>query len=65
MNEIKKTYLNVTLIKSTIAIKPNHKLCVRALGLRKINSTSKVLNTSMNRGLINKVFYLLKVQEAS
>jgi len=33
---------------------------VRGLGLRRINSTSEVIDTPANRGMINKVSYLLK-----
>ena len=65
MNEIKKAYLKLTLVKSTIGINPKHKLCVRALGLRKVNSSAKVLSNPLTKGLINKISYLLKVQELS
>ena len=63
MNNEKKSFLKLTLVKSTIGILPKHKLCVRALGLKKINSSSKVVNTLENIGLINKVSYLLDVQK--
>lgn len=54
--------LNVTLIKSKFGRLPGHKSCVHGLGLRKINQTVEVLNTPENRGMINKVSYLLKVE---
>jgi len=38
-----------------------HKACVRGLGLRRINHTVEVIDTPENRGMINKVHYLLKV----
>jgi len=31
--------------------------------LRKINQTVEVLNTAENRGMINKISYMLKVEE--
>lgn len=59
----KKT-LNVTLVKSKIGRLPAHKACVAGLGLRKMHQTVAVIDTPENRGMINKVSYLLKVEEA-
>ncbi len=59
-----KKFLEVTLVKSTIGRLPAHKACVSGLGLRKTNQTVKVIDTPENRGMINKVSYLLKVEEA-
>jgi len=56
--------INVTLIKSTIGRLPNHKACVLGLGLRRMHHTVSVIDTPENRGMINKVSYLLKVEEA-
>ncbi|GBU09675.1 50S ribosomal subunit protein L30 [Gammaproteobacteria bacterium] len=53
--------IKVTLIKSTNARLKTHKACVRGLGLRRINHTVEVIDTPENRGMINKVHYLLKV----
>jgi large subunit ribosomal protein L30 len=53
--------IKVTLIKSTIGTKGDHRLCVRGLGLRRINHTVEVLDTPANRGMINKVSYLVKL----
>lgn len=55
--------VTVTLIKSTNGRLQSHKDCVRGLGLRKINHTVEVQDTPENRGMINKVSYLLKVSE--
>lgn len=55
--------LKVTLVKSVHGRLPNHKLCVKGLGLRRINHTVEVIDTPENRGMINKVHYLLDVQE--
>ena len=63
MNKYSDGKVKVTLIKSVIGINPGHKLCVRALGLRKLNSSSCVVPTPQNMGLIRKVSYLLKTQE--
>lgn len=55
--------VKVTLVKSPIACQPNHKLCVKGLGLRKLNHTVEVEDTPSVRGMINKVSYLLKVED--
>eukprot|EP01133_Synstelium_polycarpum_P001231 gene1231-1420_t len=41
---------------------PNHKLCVKGLGLRRIGHTVEVLDTPENRGMINKAYYMLRVE---
>ncbi|PHV10451.1 50S ribosomal protein L30 [Chitinimonas sp. BJB300] len=52
--------IKVTLIKSLIGRLEAHKACARGLGLKKINQTVEVINTPENRGMINKISYLLK-----
>lgn len=54
--------IKVTQIKSTAKRLKAHKACVRGLGLKKINHTVEVMDTPENRGMINKVSYLLKVE---
>ena len=54
--------IKVTLLKSLIGTKPEHRACVRGLGLRRRMSSAEVLDTPDNRGMINKVSYLLKVE---
>ena len=56
--------LKVTLTRSTIGRLKSHKACVQGLGLRRINHTSEVIDTPENRGMINKVSYMVKVEEA-
>jgi len=56
--------LKVTLIRSVNGRLKKHKACVRGLGLRRIHHTVEVLDTPENRGMINKVSYLLKWEEA-
>ena len=57
------TKLSVTMIKSKFGRLPRHQACLKGLGLRKINQTVEVLNTAENRGMINKISYMLKVEE--
>jgi large subunit ribosomal protein L30 len=54
--------LKVTLVKSPIGTKHNHRMCVRGLGLRKIRQTVEVEDTPSIRGLINTVSYLVKYE---
>lgn len=61
MTEQKK--FKVTLIKSLIGTIESHRACVRGLGLRHREHSLEVLDTPENRGMINKVSYLLKVEE--
>lgn len=55
--------LKVTLRRSVIAIHPKHKECIKGLGLRKIRHSVVIADTSSNRGMINKVAYLLSVED--
>jgi large subunit ribosomal protein L30 len=55
--------LRITLMKSKIGRLESHKATVEALGLRKIGSTVEHEDNTQIRGMINKVNYLLKVEE--
>lgn len=55
--------LSVTMTKSKFGRLPVHQACLKGLGLRKINQTVEVLNTPENRGMINKISYMLKIEE--
>ena len=59
-----KGKLTVTLVRSTIGRLAAHKACVSGLGLRRMHQTVSVEDTPYNRGMINTVSYLLKVEEA-
>lgn len=54
--------IKVTLVKSVIGTKQGHRACVKGLGLRRLNHTVEVLDTPSNRGMINKVYYLVKCE---
>jgi large subunit ribosomal protein L30 len=56
--------INVTLVRSTNGRTAKHKACVTGLGLRRMHHTVTVEDTPYNRGMINKVSYLLKVESA-
>ena len=55
--------LKVTLVKSRFGRLKSYKACVAGLGLRKIRQTVTVMDTPENRGMINKVSYLVSVEE--
>jgi large subunit ribosomal protein L30 len=56
--------LKVTLVKSKYGRLKSHKACVAGLGLRKMHHTVTVSDTPEIRGMINRVSYLLSVEEA-
>jgi large subunit ribosomal protein L30 len=60
----KKSELKVTLVKSRHGRLKSHKACIAGLGLRKMHQTVTVADTPENRGMINRVSYLLAVEEA-
>ncbi|NQW85235.1 MAG: 50S ribosomal protein L30 [Alcaligenaceae bacterium] len=55
--------VKVTLLRSTIGCKKDHRETVRGLGLRRINSTKVLKDTPEVRGMINKVDYLVTATE--
>jgi large subunit ribosomal protein L30 len=54
--------LKVTLVRSIIGTKESHRATVRGLGLRRLQHTVEVEDTPAVRGMINKVFYLVKCE---
>jgi large subunit ribosomal protein L30 len=55
--------LKVTLVKSKHGRLKSHKACIAGLGLRKIHQSVKVADTPENRGMINRVSYMVSVEE--
>lgn len=60
---VSKKKIKVTLIRSVISSKPIHKQCVKGLGLRRLHHSVIIADTPCNRGMINKVNYLLSVED--
>lgn len=60
---MEKKKIRVTLVKSPIRRIASHKACVTGLGLRKIRSSALVEDTPAIRGMINKISYMLVVEE--
>ena len=55
--------LKITLVKSTIGAIPNQKATIAALGLKKIGQSVVKKNNDATKGMIQKVLYLVKVEE--
>jgi large subunit ribosomal protein L30 len=58
-----KATIKVTQIKSSNHRLKNHRACVAGLGLRRIGHTVEVEDTPSVRGMINKVHYLIRVED--
>jgi large subunit ribosomal protein L30 len=54
--------LKVTQVKSLIGTKQSHRDTIRGLGLRHINHTVQLEDTPCVRGMINKVYYMVKCE---
>ena len=61
----KNKTIKITQIKSSIGYKDKAKKTLAALGLKKVNHTIVKNDTIQIRGMINKIYYLLKVEESS
>ncbi|MEE4192349.1 MAG: 50S ribosomal protein L30 [Halieaceae bacterium] len=59
----KESLIKVTQIRSVNGRLKSHKACIAGLGLRRIGHTVEVQDTPAIRGMINKVNYMLRVEE--
>lgn len=59
-----KKQIAVTLVRSYHDKLPKHRECVRGLGLKKMNQTVVLEDTPSVRGMVNKIEYLVRVEEA-
>ena len=55
--------IKVTLVKGLTATKHTHRESVKGLGLKRRMHTVEVADTPAIRGMINRVSYLVKVEE--
>ena len=55
--------IRVTLVKGLTATKHKHRETVKGLGLRHRSHTVEVADNPAMRGMINRVSYLVKVEE--
>lgn len=58
-----KKIVKVTLVKSKNGRLKSHQACVKGLGLRKIGHTVELEDTPSVRGMIDKVYYMVSVED--
>jgi large subunit ribosomal protein L30 len=56
--------VKLTLVKSKFGRLESHKACVSGLGLRRMHHSVVVADTPENRGMINRIAYMLRVESA-
>jgi large subunit ribosomal protein L30 len=56
--------MKVTLVRSANGRLKKHQACVRGLGLRRMHQTVEVIDTPETRGMVNKVSYMVRVEES-
>jgi large subunit ribosomal protein L30 len=54
--------VKLTLVKSKFGRLASHKACVSGLGLRRMHHSVVVADTPENRGMINRIAYMLRVE---
>ena len=64
MAKKKQKQIKVTLVRSPIGFQPKHRECVRGLGLKRMHQTVVLEDTPYVRGMVNKVNYMVRVEEA-
>ena len=54
--------IKVTLVKSVIGTKQDHRATVKGLGLKRLNHSVLLEDTPAVRGMVTKVAYLVKLE---
>ena len=54
--------IKVTLVRSVIGTKQDHRATVRGLGLKRLNSSAVLEDTPAVRGMVRKVAYMVKCE---
>jgi large subunit ribosomal protein L30 len=54
--------IRVKLVRSPNSTPERHRLCVKALGLKRMHQVVELKDSPSVRGLINKVNYLVRVE---
>jgi large subunit ribosomal protein L30 len=55
--------IKVRLLKSIAGCKQSHRDTIRGLGLKRIDHVVEVVDTPAVRGMINKVAYLVRIDQ--
>lgn len=56
--------LKVTLVRSLNGRLKSHKACAHGLGIRRMHNPVTVDDTPENRGMINKIRYMVTLEDA-
>jgi large subunit ribosomal protein L30 len=56
--------IKITQVKSSFHRLAAHKACATGLGLRRMHHSVVVADTPENRGMINRISYMLRVEKA-
>ena len=62
-NETAGGTVRVRLVKGLQGTQGRHRLSVKALGLNKLNDVRELPDNPSVRGLINQVYYLVRVEQ--
>jgi large subunit ribosomal protein L30 len=54
--------IRVTLVKSIINCSERHRATIRGLGLRRLRQTVELKDTPQVRGMINRIYYLVRLE---
>ena len=57
--------IQITLVRSPLSCKPNHRRTVRALGLKRIGQSVIHEDTAPIRGMAKTIDYLVNVEESN
>ena len=60
----KEKMLKITLVKSPIGAVPKNRATIEAMGLNKLNKSVLLPDNDATQGMIRKVGYMLKVEDA-
>ena len=60
----KQKMLKITLVKSPIGAVPKNRATIEAMGLTKLNKSVILPANDCTKGMIQKVGYMLKVEDA-
>ena len=57
--------IRITLVKGLAGCRQSHRDTVRGLGLRRLRQTVELEDCAAVRGMVNKVYYLVRVEGQS
>jgi large subunit ribosomal protein L30 len=58
-----ESVVRITQVRSAIGRHASHKACLKGLGIRRLHQSVTVKKTPENMGMINKISYLLQIED--